>query len=381
MRLLAALILLLGTTPLWASPLNLATSFDNAPWISARAAALGQCLSTSANGLDSYYYNPAIIGGIREKGDKPYLTHLFVPYVGNASTEGGNAILSERLGGAPLEGDVVSGQLNPAWNGDRPYAALSLTPIFLFNRFMAGYSYTTRTAASLNDADPAASKIHVESRTMSGPFLGFSAIAPKQDFYLGVSAAYLKSSAVTADVDQSAWATEASRKAAFDAGKSSYEGMPINIGMLYRFPVALRPSISAVVNDIGSTRYSPSDKTQDSMVQEESVTLGLGIAPMLKNWGTLHVVAEATNLTRHDLPTRDKLRASTEFTVGDRFGADAGLSFRLGYTSAGLSYGAGLNLGILNMQMASFAEDIAVGSNRVIERKSVVNIGINIADY
>ncbi|MBC7532575.1 MAG: hypothetical protein H7318_13450 [Oligoflexus sp.] len=383
MRKLTGLILALSlsSTPLWAVPLDFGTSFDNAPWIGARAAALGQALSPNANGLDAFYYNPALIGGLREKSDKPYLTHLFVPYIGNASEDGSNKILTQQLGGEKLQSDEVWSQLSPAWNGDRPYTALSLTPVFIFNRLMAGYTYKSRTNAYRDDEDPAGSKLHVESRMMSGPFLGFSAVAPKQDFYLGVSAAYLKTSTMDADFDQAAWASEATRKAVFDTGKMSYEGMPINIGTHYRFQNLLRPSISAVINDMGGTRYSPSDKSKDTQIQEERLTLGLGISPQIKSAGTLHVTVEATNLAQHAVPSRDKIRASTEFTFGDRYGADSGGSLRLGYTSAGVSYGAGVNMGILAIQMASFAEDIGAKTDRVIQRKSVINIGINIADY
>lgn len=381
MRNLLGLSLIFLTAPLIAEPINLATSLDRAPWISARAAGLGQTLSGSANGLDAYYYNPALIGGFRSGKDQPFLTHLFMPYIGNSSEQGSNKIITQQLGGEKLEDNAVADLLQPAFDGDRPYTAVSLTPVAIFNRLMAGYTYNSRTAAYRNDEDPAVTKIHVDQRTLSGPFIGFSAIAPKNDFYLGVSAAFLKSSTVQSDLDASTYATRDSRKLAFEADKETYEGMPINIGMHYRFTNMLKPNISAVVNDVGSTRFSPSDKTEETLIQKEKVTLGVGIAPMLKNWGTLSVILEATDLTQHEVSTRDKFRASTEFTVGDRLGADAGLSFRLGYTSGGMSFGAGINLGILNAQIASFAEDIGADGRRVIERRSVLNLAINIADY
>jgi hypothetical protein len=383
MRNRIGLSLLFLATPLtlFAEPMNVATSLDRAPWISARAAGLGQALSGNANGLDAYYYNPALIGGFRSSKEQPFLTHLFMPYIGNSSEAGSNKILTQTLGGEKLEDNAVADLLQPAFDGERPYTAVSLTPVAIFNRLMAGYTYNNRTAAFRNDEDPALSKIHVDQRTLSGPFIGFSAIAPKNDFYLGVSAAFLKSTTVQSDLDAATFANRETRKVAFETGKETYEGMPINIGMHYRFANMLKPNISAVVNDVGSTRFSPADKTEETVIQKENVTLGLGISPEFKNWGTLNVMLEASDLTQHEVSTRDKFRASTEFTVGDRFGADAGLSFRLGYTSAGVSFGAGINLGILNAQIASFAEDIGTQGQRVIERRSVLNLAINIADY
>ncbi len=369
------------SSPVWASPLDLNTGFDGTPWISARAAALGQCLSPIANGLDAFYYNPAMIGGLRDKVEGPYFTHLFLPYLGNISSPGGNKILTQELNGDHLDSKPVAALLDSAWGGARPYAGFSASPVFIFNRLMAGYTIRGRTASFLNDEDPLAPKIHVESKSLSGPFLGFSAIAPKNDFYLGVSAAYFKSTETKADMEASTFASDEGRKAALTSGKIAYEGMPINIGMLYRFARTWRPSISIVGNDVGSTRYSPADKTKETAVDKENITVGLGISPPISSWGTLHLMAEATNITQRDLPSRDKFRASSEFTMGNRFGASSGLAVRFAYTSAGLSYGAGLNLGILTAQIASFAEDIGAGSIRVIERRSIVNIGINIVDY
>jgi len=272
-------------------------------------------------------------------------------------------------------------QFQKAWQGEHPYAAVSATPVFLLNRLMLGYTYRTRNASYLSDSDPLVEKIHIDTKTVSGPFVGFSAMAPKNDFYLGVSAAYLKSTQISADMDASTFAANEGRKAALEAGKISYDGMPINIGMLYRFSNPIKPSISMVVNDVGGTRYSPSDKTQEFQIQEQNITVGLGISPMISTWGTLHVALEGTHLTDAGLDSREKFRASSEFTMGNRYGADSGLSVRLGYSIAGLTYGAGLNLGILSFQVASFVEDIGAKSVSVVERRSVINLGINIADY
>ena len=70
-----------------------------------------------------------------------------------------------------------------------------------------------------------------------------------------------------------------------------------------------------------------------------------------------------------------------EFSLGKRFAGDAGFSLRSGYNSAGLSYGCGINLGILGINASSFAEDVGVNNKRVVERRFVVNFAVNVADY
>ncbi|MBC7661908.1 MAG: hypothetical protein H7249_19625 [Chitinophagaceae bacterium] len=372
---------LLFATHLNASPIALNTGFDNTPFISSRAAALGQCLSTSANGLDALYYNPALIGDFYEKAEKPLITHLFFPYIGSSSGDGGNKVMNDRLTGEPLSSDKLAKELKPSSDSIRPYARLSLTPLALFKRVLVGYTYNERIASYRNNEDPSKPSLHVDERTMSGPFIGFSEAAAKNEFYMGVSAAFLKTTQTIAEWDEATATTEAARKAAVLNGRRSYEGMPIHLGMLYRFSHFLKPTVSLVINDVGSTRYTPSDKTLSTEVTQERETLGLSISPSIKNWGTLHLTAEATDLAQASVPTRDKFRVSSELTFGDRHGADSGVGIRLGYNAAGLSYGTGINLGILSAQIASFAEDIGAGSARVIERRSVINVGINIADY
>ncbi|RZA15349.1 MAG: hypothetical protein EOP10_26530 [Proteobacteria bacterium] len=157
--------------------------------------------------------------------------------------------------------------------------------------------------------------------------------------------------------------------------------MPIHIGSAYRFKHSLKPAISFVMQDLGTTRYSRKDKSLDPRLQKENALIGFSLSPKIQDWAMVNVTTEFANLTDSSVKFADKFRASTEFTMGERFGADAGFSARLGYTTAGMSYGLGMNLGILHAEIASLAEDIGIDDSKVIERKSVFNIGINIADY
>ncbi|MES2745985.1 MAG: hypothetical protein V4655_11190 [Bdellovibrionota bacterium] len=380
-RLPSLLPFLLAAAEAHADPKSFDTSFEGSPFLSARAAGLGETLSTTATALDAFYYNPALIGGVHDKTEKPFLTHLYFPYLGMAAGDGGSSLVTERLQGTALSDDVMADKLSSTFSGSNPYGRISATPVVVFNRLMAGYTINKRVSAVLDETDPAAPRLHLTETSASGPIVGFSATAPKEEFYLGVSVAFMQIEQTDASFTQAEFADAAVRKAAIKEGKDKFEGMPIHIGSAYRFKHSLKPAISFVMQDLGTTRYSRKDKSLDPRLQKENALIGFSLSPKIQDWAMVNVTTEFANLTDSSVKFADKFRASTEFTMGERFGADAGFSARLGYTTAGMSYGLGMNLGILHAEIASLAEDIGIDDSKVIERKSVFNIGINIADY
>lgn len=381
MKKLLAPALLAIAPQAFADPKDFNSEMDNAPFVSARAAGLGQALSPIANGLDAFYYNPALIGGVHEKAAKPMLTHLYIPYIATETSPGSHGFMTKRLTGSSMSSNEIAEKISDVWNNKSYYERVSATPVVVINRLMAGYTYSSRSSANLDNSDSANPLLQVSERTTSGPIVGFSATAPKQEFYLGVSVSFLTIRDTAANWSAADFASRETRLPVLKEGTERYEGMPIHIGSAYRFAHAWKPAITMVMQDVGSTRYSPADKTKDTRVQRDNFTMGFGISPSLSTIGQLNVVSELTSLTNSSVKFADKLRLSSEFTMGDRFGADAGLSFRLAYTSAGMNYGAGINLGILHAEVASYAEDVGKDMHKMVERRSVVNLGINIADY
>jgi hypothetical protein len=380
-RLPFALSILAGAAPALAAPKGSASSFENSPFISARAAGLGEALSTSATALDAFFYNPSLIGGVHDKADKPLLTHLYVPYLGSSSSDGGHEPTAARLRGEALGSDSIAKDLSKTFGGSHPYGRMSATPVVVFNRLMAGYTFNEHISADLDAEDPASPRLRLTESAASGPLLGFSATAPREEFYLGVSAAFMRIEQTEASFTQTEFADASVRKAMLKEGKDTFEGMPVHIGSSYRFKHSLKPALSLVVQDAGSTRYSRRNKSLEPRIEKENASIGFSLSPKIEDWAMVNVTTEVARLTDADIPFADKFRASTELTFGERFAADAGFSIRLGYRSVGVSSGVGINLGIIHAEIASFVEDIGIQGRKVIERKSVVNIGINIADY
>lgn len=372
-----SILFLLGSTPLWADPVNPRTSFDRSPYISARAAGMSQAISPIADGMESAFYNPALINGVSKKPTAPKLTHLYFPYIGAAYGESSQRLQKELNAGRDLNDSSVATELLRAFDGENPYARLSITPAFIVSNLFVAYTYDQR-ASSMPDPDQADHML-VDVRTSSGPMLGFNATTPKQDVHLGVAAGLIRRTDVQGSFTLPEINGVPERKASFAASKKNYDGIPVSVGLQWNGPTFLRPAVSAVVRDAGSTPYET--KNGERITDQEDVTVGVGISPNLGSLGMLHLVLEGTELSNKALPNDEKVRVGTEITFGNRFGGEAGFALRAGYSVAGLSYGLGMNLGILSLQAASFAEDIGVGDARVVERRNVVNFGINIAAY
>jgi hypothetical protein len=368
----------LAAGSLRAEPIDPSTPFDRSPYISARAAGMSQAISPVANGMESAFYNPALIGGLYKKPSSPLLTHLYFPYLGAAYGESSARLQKELNAGRDLNDSSVSSEMLRAFDGDHPYARLSITPAVIVSKLFVAYTSDTR-ASSMPDPDQPDHML-INVRKSSGPILGFSAADPKGQVHLGVTAGLIHRTDVQGSFSLPDVNGVPERKSSFAAAEKNYDGIPVNVGLQWNGPTMLHPAVSAVVRNAGSTPYENKNGDQ-RITDQEDVTIGLGLSPHLGSYGMFHLVLEGTQLSDKTLPAEEKFRAGTEITLGNRFGGEAGLGLRAGYSVAGISYGIGLHLGILTLEAASFAEDIGAGPARVVERRNVINIGINVADY
>jgi hypothetical protein len=354
------------------------TGFDTSPWVSARAAAMGEAIGPIANGPEAPYYNPAAIGGLHYKQARPALNQLHFPYLGLAA-DGSSLSLNKKLReGQNLQDPAVAEELLRAYDGDHPYARMSLVPSIGFNRSVIALIYDVRATSTPHGAGSDA--IDIAYRSQTGPLVGFSFASPKRDFYLGVSAAYLERMETQGSFPLASVNETKARKEAFRSLKRTYTGFPVHVGGIWSFAADWRPAISLVSRNVTGTRFTPRNDTEAAYKDREDTTLGLSVSPNLARWGMLNVVVEATELGWSDKPWEDKLRLGSELTIGNGFGSEAGLSFRLGYRMAGICYGLGVNVGLVSFQAASYTEDIGLAGERVVERRSVLNIAINLAE-
>ncbi len=353
---------------------NSRSTFDKAPWVSARAAALSEAVSPFANGQEAPYYNPAAIGGLFAKPSQAAISELYFPYFGAAADASSIAFSQKLLKGQNLSDPNVASELIRAADGENPYARISVAPSITVKRMFLAYSYDVRAASSLHDSE--SDDIDVDYRTQSGPLLGFSLASSNRMFYLGVTAAYVERSQVQGRFPLANLSSESVE----GLQASKYAGSPVHIGTIWHMPFRGRPTMSLVMKNFLNTDYKSKDPELLPYKDMQNTTLGFGLSPNVGSWGMLNWVLEADHLGDSDPNFSKKFRTGAEVTMGDAFGSRAGLAFRVGYRYAGPSFGLGFNLGMLGLQLASTAEDIGVGGARVIERRSVVNFAINIAD-
>lgn len=377
MQRLAFSVFAFGALPAWAQTIDPHTSFDRAPYISARAAGMSQAISPVANSMESAFYNPALISGTAVKPTTPRLTHLYFPYLGAAYGKSSLRLQKELNAGRDLEDSTVATELLRGFEGDHPYARVSIVPAVIVSKLFVAYTYDQR-ATSMPDPDQP-DHLLVNVRKSSGPMIGFSANDPKQEVHLGVSAGLIRRTDIQGSFTLPEINGAPERKTNFAAVEESYDGIPVTVGLQWNGQSFLRPAVSAVVRNAGSTPYE--NKSGDRITDQEDVTIGLGLSPNLGSVGMLHLILEGTELSNKKVPNEEKARFGTELTFGNRFGGEAGFALRAGYSRAGASYGLGMNLGILTLEAASFIEDIGAGSHRVLERRNVVNMGINVAAY
>lgn len=336
-------------------------------------------ISPIANGIDAAYYNPAAIGGIRSQGSRPAIHRLYFPYFAAAVNEDTVKLNDDLSNAGDLNDPAIVEQILRARDGNRQYGRLSVIPSITFWRTMLSFVYDTQMAAA--SIDESSDEIDVHSRTEFGPSLGFSFATNDRTFALGLYLAYLEREEIQTTLPFATLNDPDLRKSAFKDGKAKYTGMPIHLGTLWTISKKWNPTLSLAFRNVGTTKFRASDTNNEDLEVEEDMTLGFGLSPALGKWGFLSFTLEASRLTDSDLATAKKLRTGLEFSVGDRFGSDAGLSLRSGYNNAGLSYGLGFNLGILGLNGSSFAEDVGVNNKRVIERRYVVNFAVNVADF
>ncbi len=362
-----------------AQTFNPGTVYDNAPWISARAAGMSEAVDPIANGMEAPYYNPAAIGGLNYKQERPAVSQLYFPYLGIAYNRSSQSLNQALRNGGDLNDSAVANELLQAYDGEHPYARLSLLPALTVYRVFVALSYDVRAMSTPNGEDPELLDVHY--REQSGPMIGTSYASSKRNFYLGISAQYLSRKVIQGSFPLATVNDVDLRRKAFRDSQEKHTGVPVHVGALWSGAYSWRPSVSLVARNITGTILKSDDPEVSTQRMKEDVTLGFALSPNLDKWGMLNVVLEANQLTQKSIPSKDKLRFGTELTIGNAFGAESGFSVRTGYSFAGISYGLGVNAGMFGLQAASFAEDIGADASRVIERRTVINLGINIADY
>lgn len=349
---------------------------SRSPWTSARGDAMGGALSTLADESDAPYYNPAGIGGLQPK-KRNFVRTLHFPFFGVGMNENSMGMYKD-LWGKTSDPELAQAVLDA--NAGKPqYGRVSFVPKLGLGRFLFVYNYDVQMAA----VQPTSSSdlIDTHYRVSSGPGVGYSVTTPDEAFSIGAFVNWNTRKETHADI---AWADMDDpnrRKSALSGDASTYSAMATNVGFIWKLAKIASPTLAVVARDAADTKYELKSGDGETYLEQQDLTIGFSLSPQLGKWGRLHWLIEGGRLSDDDVSLRKKFRTGLELTFGSRYGGDAALAIRAGYKDAGASYGLGLNIGLIRLEAAQYAEDIGVGNQRVIERRSVGIITINVAEH
>jgi len=354
---------------------------DPAPWADARSAGLGRAVSPIANGVEAPYYNPAGIGGLyRGDAERPAITRATIPFFAGALHDNSARLQQKMSQGKDLNSDSLAQEMLQTQQDKRHYARLSVVPNIQIYRMFLGYAYDQQLAAVALDS--AGTEIDLEMRVSTGIYAGFSLTDSNELFSFGMTIGHASREITAGVFSFTEIEAPSSRRSAFSDFKNKYDGLPIHTGMLWRITEEeWRPTLSLVARDLTGTLYRNRDREGDDVKEDEDLALAFALSPSISDWGYGHLVVEAGQLSEADTSLAKKMRIGLELSFGNRFGSEAAFSLQTGYTAAGLSFGCGMNAGILGLHLASYAEDVGIANHRVIERRHVANFAVNVAAF
>ncbi|MEZ4742376.1 MAG: hypothetical protein R3B45_08010 [Bdellovibrionota bacterium] len=377
---------LLGQSDANTSDSNEQTVLDASPFMSARASGMGQALSSLANGSEAYYYNPAGIGGLNtSKGKKGLLRTFHFPYIGAAANENTKKLRSEFANQGGASDSSIGETIVEANEGKRQYARFStLLDLTLGRSAYAAYSDVQLAAIKSSGSSNSEGTISLQYKSTSGVGFGFSVVDSKDRFYLGAFSSY--NSISLTDAEKVSYLDIVSvdrRKTVISDYSTKWSGTSSNIGIIWVFSKTLRPSLSIVARDIGNSVYTrgsdKSDLNQDTLQINQDLTSAFSLSPSITKDFYLNFIVEGHHLTDATTALKKKMRSGLELTYGG-FGSNSTLGLRGGYNSAGASYGASINIGLLQLEYASETVDIGLENKEVTERRSLAIFSVNMAN-
>ena len=359
------------------------TMLDPAPMISPRANGVSGALSTSADNFDAFYYNPAGIGGQVYDGKsekEPFVRQILFPKAAFTINENATKLNSEFSSSGATTNASAGATIIKAHDQKRQYARASLAPVGLFLGGLGIVPVIDQQIAAIPKDTPT-SDVEFRYRTFSGILVGSSFSDSKGYFSMGASSTLgtYEETYVTAPyvdiVDQQ------KRSDLEKANKKTYSAKGFNAGANIRTPHKLNPTLSLVARNMGGSRHQSTSGTGDPLIIKEDLTAGFGIAPSLGKFARLNFSLECGYLTDKHQATKKKLRSGLELTLGRESGSRALFGLRAGGTSAGASYGAHLNLGLIGIEASSYAVDIGLDNERLVERRTSAAVYIDVASF
>jgi hypothetical protein len=353
------------------------TVVDRSPFISPRASAMAGAYSPFATNLDAAFQNPAGIGGYLEKSPGSFVRQLNFPYAGitvNDSTRALNSDFSSQGGADDAE---IGRTIIDAYGGKRQFARASIVPNIVLSRLMLLPILDQQIAAIPQGSGTDEVKMHYRGSYGIGG--GFSVSDPRGALTLGVFASSLSVQEVKGTALYSSVINADERNAAIGDITSKFSGKRVNAGLTYKLGKNGVTMFSLVARDLGHSQFNRTSGNGEELKFDEDWSLAFGASPRIGKSMALKYVLQADLISNHDLAIVEKLKTGIEFLYGSDLDRPL-VGVRAGYNYSGLSTGFDLNLGMIGLQLASYAEDIGTGNSRVVERRNEISLMIELVE-
>jgi len=351
---------------------------DEDPLPSARAAALGGALSTTADDFDAAFHNPAGIGGLGlGKRQLPLIRKLYFPEIAVAANPNSTKLYNEfqKQGGA--NDSAIGAGILDANAGKEQYGRASVMGGAVFGRTLVVPFSDMQMAATAKDDGSGLIDLHY--RRMTGIGFGFSAQDSEGRLSLGYFGYTATRQEIQGDVAYTDVADKSKRAEALKGDEATYSGAGHNVGLIYRLGKRLAPTLAVAVTNLGDTHFHTTGGAAD-LVDKQDMTVGFSVSPQLGKVGICHFTLEAGRLNEENVSLLKKYRLGSEILLGGD-GSYATFALRGGYNYTGPSAGFALNLGLISLAATTYSVDIGTGNDTVTERREMATFTVNVASF
>ncbi len=149
------------------------------------------------------------------------------------------------------------------------------------------------------------------------------------------------------------------------------QGTGLDFAILHEVPAPFSPTFTLVWQDVGSTAFRMTAGSEAPPAIEQNLTFGTGVGVDLPGLDLL-LGMEVRHLLQSDLEIGKKLYIGTEISLPL-------IDVRAGYTQGYLSYGVGLNLFILNLDLAAYQEELGAYPGQSGDQRYMVSLNFDLS--
>lgn len=345
-----AAISMLLAAPATAAELN---HFFKSP----RALGMGNAFTAVSNDTTALFYNPAGLNKI----DTWNLT-IFNPYV-----EGGQNILDaeSEINDTDLNNNAELADLLRNHIGETFHASFGFYPGFSKKHF--AFAVLAQGEVNATPHTPQNPRLEIDSKVSGSAHIGYARGFFDEKLSVGAAGKFVHMeslSKIYTVVEMTA--DDFQDRVEDDMVKG--DGFGIDLGAIYEMPIFFHPAVGVTVHNILETDLG------DAGELPTSIDIGFSATQKFADdWITLTLAADYVDITNElssDDDVTKRLHGGMELWLSKRLALRAGMN--QGYFTAG----ATLNLWVVSLTYATYAEELGLESGTVDDRRHVVQAAL-----